>query len=55
MNKTSRLFRCLREQEECQMKYEKPEVVRIVADEKNDTAMGPDGCSTKWSGCCYKD
>ena len=37
------------------MKYEKPEVVRIVADEKNDTAMGPDGCSTKWSGCCYKD
>ena len=40
---------------EYKMKYEKPEIVKIVVEEKKEAAMGPDGCSTAWSGCCYKD
>ena len=37
------------------MNYEKPVIIRVVTDVNKDAAMGPDGCSTKWSGCCYKD
>ncbi len=37
------------------MKYEKPEMVTLTTEKQNDAAMGPDGCSTAYSGCCYKD
>lgn len=36
------------------MKYEKPSMV-IVKQEPVKHAVGPDGCSTKYTGCCYKD
>lgn len=37
------------------MKYEKPEITKIVVEEKRNKAMEPDGCSTRWTGCCWKD
>lgn len=37
------------------MKYEKPEIVKVVVEREKDSAMGPDGCSTAYTGCCYKD
>ena len=37
------------------MKYEKPEIIKIVIEEKKEAAMGPDGCSTAYTGCCWKD
>lgn len=37
------------------MKYEKPVIVKVTVEEKKDSAMGPDGCSTKYTGCCYRD
>ena len=37
------------------MEYQKPELVEIIANPCSENAMGPDGCSTAWSGCCYKE
>lgn len=37
------------------MTYEKPEMIKLVVVTEKSTAMGPDGCSVKWSGCCYKE
>lgn len=36
------------------MKYEKPSMVAIKQ-EPVKHAVGPDGCSTKYTGCCYRD
>ena len=37
------------------MAYEKPTIEKITPVIVKDVAMGPDGCSTAYSGCCYKD
>ena len=37
------------------MEYQKPELVEFIANPCSENAMGPDGCSTAWSGCCYKE
>lgn len=37
------------------MEYVKPEMIKLTVEKQKETSMGPDGCSTKWSGCCYKD
>lgn len=37
------------------MKYVKPEIVRLTVVKEKETAMGPDGCSTAYSGCCWRD
>ena len=44
---------CLKE--ECKMKYEKPEIVRIVVEERKEAAMGPESCAVAWVSCCWKD
>lgn len=36
------------------MKFEMPSMI-IVSAEAANNAMGPECCSTKWSGCCYKE
>lgn len=36
------------------MKFEKPKMTAIKSENRNN-ASGPDGCSVKWSGCCYKE
>lgn len=36
------------------MKFEKP-TMTPVKNEIQRNASGPDGCSVKWSGCCYKE
>ncbi len=37
------------------MTYEKPEIEKIITVTVKEVAMDVDGCSTKWSGCCWKD
>jgi hypothetical protein len=37
------------------MKYEEPEIVKVVVEREKDSAMGPDCCSVAYSSCCYKD
>ena len=36
------------------MKFEMPVMTVLHSEEKN-TAMSPECCSVKWSGCCYKE
>lgn len=36
------------------MKYETPSMV-LVSTQNDKKAVGPECCSTKWSGCCYKE
>lgn len=36
------------------MKFEKPSMV-VVCAESTKNAVGPESCSVKWSGCCYKE
>lgn len=37
------------------MKYEKPEITKVTTENERKTAMGPESCSTRWPGCCWKD
>ena len=37
------------------MTYEKPEMEKVVAVREKTVAMDVDGCSTAYSGCCWKD
>ncbi len=36
------------------MKFEMPTMTAIVS-EVRQNAVSPECCSTKWSGCCYKE
>ena len=36
------------------MKFEMP-IMTLITSEKKQNAVSPEGCSTKWSGCCYKE
>lgn len=37
------------------MKYVKPTMIKLTVVKQKEAAMGPDGCSTAYSGCCYRD
>ena len=36
------------------MKFQMPVMTALHSEEKN-SAVGPEGCSVHWNGCCYKE
>ena len=37
------------------MNFEMPTMTILTSEQVSENAVGPEGCSVKWSGCCYKE